>query len=51
MIHCLSCKKSTKDVNVKPKVTKNKRPYITGNCDICKRLNLFLLIKLKATAS
>ena len=30
MIYCLSCKKPTKDVNVKPKVTKNKRPYITG---------------------
>ena len=38
MIYCLSCKKPTKDVNVKPKVTKDKRPYITANCDICKRL-------------
>ena len=38
MIYCLSCKKLTKDVNVKPKVTKNKRPYITANCDICNRL-------------
>ena len=38
MIYCLSCKKPTKDVNTKPKVTKNKRPYITANCDICKRL-------------
>ena len=38
MIYCLSCKKPTKDVNIKPKVTKNKRPYITANCDICKRL-------------
>ena len=38
MIYCLSCKKPTKDINVKPKVTKNKRPYITANCDICKRL-------------
>ena len=38
MIYCLSCKKTTKDVNIKPKVTKNKRPYITANCDICKRL-------------
>ena len=47
MIYCLSCKKPTKDINVKPKVTKNKRPYITANCDICKRLkvNLFLLTK------
>ena len=38
MIYCLSCKKPTKDVNVKPKVTKNKRPYITAHCSICKRL-------------
>ena len=38
MIYCLSCKKPTKDVNVKPKVTKDKKPYITANCDICKRL-------------
>ena len=38
MIYCLSCKKPTKDVNVKSKVTKNKKLYITGNCDICKRL-------------
>ena len=38
MIYCLSCKKLTKDVNVKPNMTKNQKPYITGNCDICKRL-------------
>ena len=38
MIYCLSCKKTTKDVNIKPKVTKDKRPYITTNCDICKKL-------------
>ena len=38
MIYCLSCKKPTTDNNIKPKVTKNKRPYITANCDICKRL-------------
>ena len=38
MIYCLSCKKPTKDVNIKPKVTKNKRPYITANCSVCKRL-------------
>ena len=38
MIYCLSCKKPTEDLNIKPKVTKNNRPYITANCDICKRL-------------
>ena len=34
MIYCLSFKKTTKDVDIKPKVTKNKRPYITTNCNI-----------------
>ena len=38
MIYCLSCKKPTKDVVVQAKVTKNKRPHLTANCDICKRL-------------
>ena len=38
MIYCLSRKKPTEDVNVKPKVTKNKKPYITANCSVCKRL-------------
>ena len=38
MIYCLFCKKPTKDVNTKAKVTKNKRPYITANCLSCKRL-------------
>ena len=50
MIYCLSCKKPTKDINVKPKVTKNKRPYITANCSVCKRLksqNLFLLKEIE----
>ena len=38
MIYCLSCKKPTEDLDIKPKVTKNKRSYITANCLICKRL-------------
>ena len=38
MIYCLSCKKPTKDVDIKPKVAKNKKPYITVKCDIYKRL-------------
>ena len=37
MIYCLSCKKPTKDVNIKPKVTKNKKLYITGKFSVCKR--------------
>ena len=28
MIYCLSCKKPTEDLNIKPKVTKNKRPPV-----------------------
>ena len=38
MIYCLSFKKMTEDIIIKPKVTKSKRPYITANCSICKRL-------------
>ena len=38
MIYCLSCKKPTKDVNIKPNMTKNQRHYITANCSVCKRL-------------
>ena len=38
MIYCLSYKKPTKDINVKPKITKNKRLYIASNCSVCKRL-------------
>ena len=35
---CLSCKKRTPDNNLKPKVTRNNKPYITANCSICKKL-------------
>ena len=38
MIYCLSCKKRTIDINLKPKVTKNKKPYIQSTCSICKKL-------------
>ena len=38
MIYCLSCRKITKDVDINPRVSKNKRPYITANCSVCKRL-------------
>ena len=38
MIYCLSCKSPTKNVNIIAKVTKNKEPYITANCSVCKRL-------------
>ena len=38
MIYCLSCKKRTPDNNLKPKVTKNKKPYVTATCSVCKKL-------------
>ena len=38
MIYCLSCKKKTNDINLTAKITKNKKPYITANCNICKKL-------------
>ena len=38
--------KRTTDNNLKPKVTKNKRPYITANCSVCKKLkSQFVSIK------
>ena len=46
MIYCLLCKKKTPDNNLKPKVTKNKRPYIRSNCSVCKKLkSQFVSIK------
>ena len=40
MIYFLSCKKHTKDDNIKPKLTKNQRPYISANFNICKKLKI-----------
>ena len=37
MIFCLSCKKHTKDHNVIGKLTKNNKPYISADCNICKK--------------
>ena len=46
MIYCLSCKKKTPDNNLKPKVTKNKRPYVQSTCSVCKKLkSQFVSIK------
>ena len=46
MIYCLSCKKRTPDINLKPKITKNKRPYIQSNFSVCKKLkSQFVSIK------
>ena len=38
MIYCISCKKKTSDINMKPKITKNNKPYILANFSICKKL-------------
>ena len=46
-IFCLSCKKKTKSKNIKGKITKNNKPYIIGNCDICDKLkSKFISINL-----
>ena len=37
-IYCLSCKKSTKSKNIRGKITKNNKPYLIGNCNICDKL-------------
>ena len=45
-IYCLSCKKNTKSKNVRGKITKNNKPYLIGNCNICDKLeSKFLSIK------
>ena len=45
-IYCLSCGKITKSKNIKAKVTKNNKPYLIGNCNICDNLkSKFLSIK------
>ena len=38
MIFCPSCKKHTNDINPVGKLTKNKKPYISAKCKICKKL-------------
>ena len=37
MICCISCKKKTNDINIKPGITKTNKPYILANCSICKK--------------
>ena len=45
-IYCLSCKKNTKSKNIKGKITKNNKRYLTANCNICDKLkSKFLSIK------
>ena len=46
-IFCLSCKNKTKSKNIKGKFTKNNKPYIIGNFDICDKLkSKFISINL-----
>ena len=45
-IYCLSCKRSTKSKNIKGKITKNNKPYIISNCNVCNKLKYkFISIK------
>ena len=45
-IFSLSCKDFTKSKNIKGKITKNNKPYIIANCDICNKLkSKFVSIK------
>ena len=45
-IYCLSCKKNTKSKSIKGKITKNNKPHIIANCDICNKLkSKFITIK------
>ena len=45
-IYCLSCKKITRSKNIKGKITKDNKPYLTGNCIICDKLkSKFISIK------
>ena len=42
----MSCKKKTPDNNLKPKIAKNKRPYVQSTCSVCKKLkSRFVSIK------
>ena len=34
--YCLKCKKSTKDINSKGVITKNKKYLVKSTCNICK---------------
>ena len=45
-IYCLSCKENTKSKNIKAKITKNNKPYVISNFDICNKLKSeFISIK------
>ena len=35
-MYCLKCKNKTKDLNIKPFMTKNNRYMLKSTCDICK---------------
>ena len=45
-MYSLSCKKHTSDRNMKPKITKNNKPYALAKCGICgKNKSKFVSIK------
>ena len=47
MIYCLSCRKRTPDINLKPKVTRNNKPYVQANCPNCKNLKISICFYIK----
>ena len=49
--YCLKCKKSTKDLNSKGFITKNKKYIVKSICNVCKskKVNLFQKNKQKAS--
>ena len=47
MRYCVSQRKMTETVNIKPKLTKNNKPYIIGECTECGKKSLNLLRKMR----
>lgn len=36
LIHCAKCRKFTKTFNLEKATTRNNRPMLKGQCDVCK---------------
>ena len=50
-MYCLKCKKHTKDLNIKPFMTKNNRYMLKSNCNICKSKKSKLISKKEIIGS
>ena len=46
--YCLKCKKSTKDINSKGFITKNKKYLLKSICNICKSKKVKIYIKARS---